>query len=138
MSDSGPESNDVLKESVHDFCLALSGRNLSRLENTFAENASLHWGPYNFTGRGAIISWAKELYELFPFMSIQHKSIQVHNGLVKQELVIAFLTADKQRGWLPCTAEYSFDEDRIRDLKVTLLNGYLAVSRNDVVGAKSR
>jgi len=101
------------------------------------DNATLSWGPYSFDSRDAIRRWTEELYELFPFMSIQNKSLNVTESTVKQELVIAFLTSEKQRGWLPCVAEYSFEKSRINRLAVKLLNGYLAVSRSDVVGIKA-
>ena len=137
MSTQSQRPEDYQKSRVLDFCQALAGRNLDRVFSLMADNATLTWGPYSFNNGDAIIRWAEELYELFPFMSIQNKSLTVSESTVKQELVIAFLTSEKQRGWLPCVAEYSFEKGRINRLAVTLLNGYLAVSRSDVVGIKA-
>ena len=128
---------DLQKSRVIDFCQALAGRNLERVFSLMTDSATLSWGPYGFNDRKAIIRWAGELYELFPFMSIQSKSLNVNGPTVRQELVIAFLTSEKQRGWLPCVAEYGFEKGRICSLSITLLNGYLAVNRSDVVGIRA-
>lgn len=132
MSGSGYISEAEIKERVHSFCQALSGRNLERLRTLLANQASLSWGPYNFEGKESILTWAKELYNLFPFMAFKEKTLEVHGPTAKHEFLIAFLASQGQKGWLPCESTYDFKDGQIRQLKVKLLHGFLAVNRDDI------
>lgn len=136
MSSSGLMSEAVIKERVHSFCQALAGRNLDRIQSLLADQATLSWGPYDFEGKESILTWAKELSELFPFMAFKEKALEVHGATAKHEFMIAFLTPDGQRGWLPCIGTYDFKDGRIQRVKVSLLHGFLAVSRDDVERVK--
>lgn len=134
MSTEGSEAET--KRCIHSFCQALATRNLNRVQSLLAGKASLFWGPYGFDGGESISAWAKELFELFPFLSFKEKSLQVQGNVAKHELMIAFLTQDGQKGWLPCVADYEFEDGKIRQLKVSLLHGFLAVDREDVERVK--
>jgi hypothetical protein len=100
------------------------------------EEPSLSWGPYNFLGVEDILTWAAELFELFPFMSFKEKSLEVNESSAKHEFMIAFLTTQGRQGWLPCDAEYTFRDDKISQLKIKLLHGFLAVSQDEVERVK--
>ncbi|MEM2094383.1 MAG: nuclear transport factor 2 family protein [Candidatus Bathyarchaeia archaeon] len=121
-----------IRERVYSFCQALAGRNFERLRGLLAENASLSWGPYRFDGKESILTWAKELFELFPFMAFKEKAFEVQGTTAKHEFMIAFITTDGQRGWLPCEGIYDFEDGLINRLRVKLLHGFLAVSRDDI------
>lgn len=132
MSRLGHTSEAEIKERVHGFCQALSGRNLEKLRTLLADQASLSWGPYHFEGQESILTWAKELYDLFPFMAFKEKTLEVDGATAKHEFLIAFLTSQGQKGWLPCESTYDFKDGQIRQLKVKLLHGFLAVNRDDI------
>jgi hypothetical protein len=125
-----------LKERVHSFCQALTIRNIENLRSLFADQAILSWGPYKFVGIESILSWASELWELFPFISFKEKSIEDNESTAKHEFMIAFITQEGRKGWLPCESVYRFDGDRITQLDVKLLHGFVAVSRDDVERVK--
>jgi hypothetical protein len=120
------------KERVHSLCQALARRDLEKLRGLLTEKAVLSWGPYNFGGRENVLNWAGELFELFPFMSFKEKTLEVHGATAKHEFMIAFLTPNGQKGWLPCEGTYDFEDGLIDRLKVKLLHGFLAVSRDDI------
>lgn len=134
MSDTGYETE--MKELVYSFCQALSSRNLEKLESLLANQASLSWGPYKFVGKDSILNWAKELYDLFPFMAFKEKALEVHGLSAKHEFMIAFLTSRGRKGWLPCEGTYNFLNNQIINLNVKLLHGFLTVSRDDVEKVK--
>jgi hypothetical protein len=136
VSDSEILSETSIREGVHDFYQALTGKNLDRLRILLSEKASLSWGPYDFVGKESILSWAGELFELFPFMTFKEKSLEVKGSSVKHEFLIAFMTSQGQKGWLPCESTYEFNGDKISQVKVNLLHGFLAVDRDDVERVK--
>ncbi len=132
MSGSEYLSETAIRERVYSFCQALSMRNLEKLESLLTHEASLSWGPYDFDGKESILTWAGELHELFPFMSFKQKSLEVRGPSVKHEFLIAFMTSQGQKGWLPCKSTYEFKGDLIDRVNVNLLHGFLAISRDDV------
>ena len=136
MSGSKQTTETRMRETIHSFCYALSNRNSERLKGILADEAVLSWGPYDFEGKEKILTWAKELFELFPFMAFKEKSFEAHGSEVKHEFMIAFLTPDGQKGWLPCIATYGFEDGHIQRLRVSLLHGFLAVNRDDVERVK--
>ena len=121
-----------VKELVYSFCQALTIRNLDKINGLFTQDSCLSWGPYVFEGREKIVGWASELFELFPFMSIKEKTLKVDGASAKHEFLIAFLTTQGRKGWIPCEADYSFKGDKINGLKVRLLHGFLAISKEEV------
>jgi hypothetical protein len=132
MSDSKVLSESLIKEHVHNFCNALVGRNLEKLGSLLQDDAVLFWGPYVFKGKERILTWAQELHDLFPFMTFKEKTLVVEGASAKHEFLIAFIASQEQKGWLPCEGMYEFQKDRIRQLKIKVLHGFLAVNRNDV------
>lgn len=132
MSGSEYLSETAIRECVHSFCQALSVRNLDKLKSLLTDKASISWGPYNFDGKKSILTWAGELYELFPFMDFKEKILEVHGPSVKHDFLIAFMTSQGQKGWLPCESTYEFKGDLIDRVKIKLLHGFLAISRDDV------
>ena len=136
MSDSEHLSEAATRERVHSFCQALTGKNVDKLKSLLSNEASLSWGPYDFEGKESIQTWAGELFELFPFMTFKEKNLEVQGSSVKHEFLIAFMTSSGQKGWLPCESTYEFNEYKISQVKVNLLHGFLAVSREDVERVK--
>lgn len=132
MGSSKPNPNERVRESIQSFCQALSGRDFNGLQSLLADDATLNWGPYTFRGKEQVLKWAKDLFELFPFMSLQEKSLTVQGDSAKHDFIMAFLTSDRQRGGLPCTAEYDFEDGYIRKITVNLLNGFLFINRSDL------
>ena len=132
MNDSEAVSETLIKEHVHNFCNALTGRSLETLGTLLLDDAVLCWGPYVFTGKERILTWAQELYDLFPFMTFKEKALVVEGSSAKHEFLIAFIASQEQKGWLPCEGIYEFQNDRIRQLKIRVLHGFLAVNRDDV------
>jgi hypothetical protein len=124
------------RERVHSFCQALTGKTLDTLSTLLSDEASLSWGPYDFEGKDNILAWAGELFELFPFMTFKEKNLAVQGPSVKHEFLIAFMTSQGQKGWLPCESTYEFKGGLIDRVKVNLLHGFLAVSRDDVERVK--
>jgi hypothetical protein len=129
-------SEATTRELVHGFYQTLTGKNLDKLISLLSDEASLSWGPYDFKGKESILTWAGELFELFPFMTFKEKSLEVQGSLVKHEFLIAFMTSQGQKGWLPCEGTYEFDGDKFSRVKVNLLHGFLAVNRDDVERVK--
>jgi hypothetical protein len=136
MSSSETISEIKIKEKIHSFCQALSMKNLDKLGNLLDDHATLNWGPYKFNGKDKILTWAGELHELFPFMSFKEKSLEVSGTSAKHEFMIAFMTPQGQKGWLPCEGSYEFKGNRILNVNVNLLHGFLAVSREDIERVK--
>jgi hypothetical protein len=136
VSDSNYLSEAATREHVHSFCQALTGKNLDKLRSLLSDEASLSWGLYDFEGKESILTWAGELFELFPFMTFKEKSLEVQGSSVKHEFLIAFMTSQGQKGWLPCESTYEFNGDKIRQVKVNLLHGFLAVNRDDIERVK--
>ena len=132
MSGSEHLSEGATRERVRSFCQALTGKNLDKLRNLLSDEASLSWGPYDFEGKESILTWAGELFELFPFMTFKEKTLEAQGPSVKHEFLIAFMTSQGQKGWLPCESTYEFKGDLIDRVKVNLLHGFLAISRDDV------
>lgn len=132
MSGSEHLSEGATRERVRSFCQALTGKNLDKLRNLLSDEASLSWGPYDFEGKESILTWAEELFELFPFMTFKEKTLEAQGPSVKHEFLIAFMTSQGQKGWLPCKSTYEFKGDLIDRVKVNLLHGFLAISRDDV------
>jgi hypothetical protein len=129
-------SEGATRERVHSFCQALTGKNLEKLRSLLSDQASLSWGPYDFEGNESILAWAGELFELFPFMTFKEKALVVQGPSVNHEFLIAFMTSQGQKGWLPCESTYEFKGKLIDRVKVNLLHGFLAVSRDDVERVK--
>jgi hypothetical protein len=129
-------SEAVVRERVHSFCQALTGKNQDILRNLLSDEASLSWGPYDFDGKESILTWAGELFELFPFMTFKEKGLEVQGSSVKHEFLISFMTSSGQKGWLPCESTYEFNGDKISQVKVNLLHGFLAVNRDDIERVK--
>ena len=125
-------SETVIRERVYGFCQALSVRNLEKLESLLTDEATISWGPYDFEGKEGILTWAGELHDLFPFMAFKEKSLVVQGPSVKHEFLIAFMTSQGQKGWLPCNSTYEFKGGLIDRANVNLLHGFLAISRDDV------
>ena len=132
MSGSEYLSETVIRERVYGFCQALSVRNLEKLESLLTDEATISWGPYDFEGKEDILTWAGELHDLFPFMAFKEKSLEVQGPSVKHEFLIAFMTSQGQKGWLPCNSTYEFKGGLIDRANVNLLHGFLAISRDDV------
>ena len=121
-----------VKKLVYSFCQALSMKNTGKLNDLLTENSSLSWGPYDFDGKEKILEWAIELFELFPFMSFKEKSLEVTNSIARHEFMIAFLTTEGRKGWIPCEADYTIKDDHITQIKVKLLHGFLSISKDEV------
>jgi len=124
------------KELVYGFFQALTLKNLDKIQSSFSDEASLSWGPYDFVGKESILTWASELFELFPFISFKEKKLEVHESTAKHEFMIAFLTSQGRRGWLPCEATYTFKDGQIHQMKIKLLHGFLAVNRDEIEKVK--
>jgi hypothetical protein len=129
-------SDSELKEKVYSFCQALSMGNFEKIDDLFTENSTLFWGPYSFVGIENIRNWAKELRELFPFISFKEKSINVDGSIINHDFMIAFLTTRGRKGWLPCESKYKFVDNKICELKINLLHGFLTVSKDEVEKVK--
>ncbi len=136
MSDPEHLSERATRERVHSFCQALTGKNLDTLSTLLSDEASLSWGPYDFEGNESILAWAGELFELFPFMTFKEKTLEVQGPSVKHEFLIAFMTSSGQKGWLPCESTYEFNGDKISQVKVNLLHGFLTINRDDIERVK--
>jgi hypothetical protein len=121
---------------VYNFLNALASRDAERLQPLLSEDAALYWGPYRFEGRDRILTWARELFDLFPFMVFKEKGMEIHGQTAKHEFLIAFLTPDGRRGWLPCIGLYEFKGDLISRLKIILQHGFLTVSRREIERVK--
>ena len=124
------------REKVYRFYEALAMKNIGTIEDLFTNESRLFWGPYEFIGKEAIVDWALGLFELFPFMSFKEKNLSINGSEAKHEFMIAFLTSQGRKGWLPCEAEYVFNNDDIKQLKFKLLHGFLAVSKDEVERVK--
>jgi len=124
------------KELVYGFFQALTLKNRDKIKSSFSDEASLSWGPYDFVGKESILTWANELFELFPFISFKEKKLEAHESTAKHEFMIAFLTSQGKRGWLPCEATYIFKDGQIHQVKIKLLHGFLAVSRDEIERVK--
>lgn len=120
------------KELVYGFFQALTLKNLDKIRSLFSDEASLSWGPYDFVGKDNVLTWASELFELFPFISFKEKKLEVHESTVEHEFMIAFLTAKGRKGWLPCESTYTFKDHKINQAKIKLLHGFLAVGRDEI------
>ena len=132
MSSSEILSEIKIKEIIHSFCQALTVKNQTKLESLLEDQVILNWGPYEFNGKDHILKWANELHELFPFMAFKEKSLKVTETSAKHEFMIAFMTPQGQKGWLPCEGSYEFKGNRITNINVNLLHGFLAVNREDI------
>lgn len=125
-----------MKEAVYKFCQALATKNIDVINDLMKDDSSIYWGPYNFVGVAEIQNWVTELFDLFPFMSFKEKSITVNDTSIVHEFMIAFLTTQGRKGWLPCVAEYTFVDEKISQLRIKLLHGFLAVSQDEVERVK--
>ena len=124
------------RETIYRFYEALAMKNTDRISEIFEDDSMLYWGPYEFKGREEILNWSHELFELFPFISFKEKTLEISGEKAKHEFMIAFLTAQGRKGWLPCIADYDFDNDMIKLLKIQLLHGFLAVDKDEVERVK--
>jgi hypothetical protein len=129
-------SETGIKQVVYGFYQALSLKNLDNIKSLLSDEATLSWGPYDFVGKESILAWANEFFELFPFISIKEKKLEVNESTAKHEFMIAFLTAQGRKGWLPCESTYTIKDGKIHQLKVKLLHGFLAVSKDEVEKVK--
>ena len=129
-------SETEIRESVYGFCQALTLKNWDKIRSLLSDQASLSWGPYGFEGTEKILNWAEELFELFPFLSFKEKKLQVYGSAAQHEFMIAFLTAQGRKGWLPCEATYKFKDGKIHQVNIKLLHGFLAVSRDEIERVK--
>jgi len=129
-------SETEIRESVYGFYQALTLRNLDKIQSILSDQALLSWGPYDFEGKEKILKWAEELLELFPFLSFKEKNLEVDGSEAKHEFMIAFLTAKGRKGWLPCEATYTFKDGKIHQVKIKLLHGFLAVSKDEIERVK--
>ncbi|NHJ31508.1 MAG: nuclear transport factor 2 family protein [Asgard group archaeon] len=120
------------KGIIYQFYEALTMKNLDKISELITDDSILLWGPYEFSGKDKILSWATELFELFPFISFKEKSIIVNDTTAKHEFMIAFLTSQGRKGWLPCESEYIFSSNKILQIKINLLHGFLAVTPDEV------
>ena len=111
-------------------------RNLDVLKSILSDDAILSWGPYDFEGVESILTWAGELHDLFPFMAFKEKSLDIKGSTAEHGFMIAFMTSQGRKGWLPCEGTYKFIKDRISRVNVNLLHGFLAVSRDDIERVK--
>lgn len=124
------------REAIYRFYESLAMKNTERISEIFAEDSTLYWGPYEFKGREAILNWSHELFELFPFISFKEKTLDIDGAKAKHEFMIAFLTPQGRKGWLPCIADYDFEDGSIKLLKIQLLHGFLAVDKDEVERVK--
>ena len=129
-------SETGVREVVYGFYQALTLKNLDEIRRLFSDGASLSWGPYDFVGKERIMTWASEFFELFPFISFKEKKLEVSGDSVKHEFMIAFLTAQGRKGWLPCESIYTIRDGKINQVNVKLLHGFLAVSSDEVEKVK--
>ena len=125
-----------LKERVYSFCQALTIKNIENLQTLLTDQVTLSWGPYKFMGKENVLNWVKELWELFPFMTFQEKSLVVNESMAIHEFVIAFMTPEGRKGWLPCEGLYKFKDNKIIQLDVKLQHGYVAVNRDEIERVK--
>ena len=128
----GSKLEERYKTQIYSFLTALSGKDWEKLQSFLSDNTTLSWGPYTFDGREQILTWAKELLELFPTMGFQEKALEVRGTTAKHEFIIVFITSDGQKGFLPCIGNYNFKDDIINNLKISLLPGVLAVDGKDM------
>jgi len=125
-----------IKKLVYSFCEALTLKNIDNIERILTEQATLSWGPYKFVGKKNVLNWAKELWELFPFMAFKEKSLEIHESGAKHEFMIAFITPEGRKGWLPCIGVYKFMDGQVIQLDISLLHGFVAVDRDDIERVK--
>jgi hypothetical protein len=125
-----------LRKYIYSFCQALTSKNIDVLQSLLTYDTIFSWGPYRFEGKDSILNWAKELWELFPVMAFQEKSLEVYESNAKHEFVIAFTTPEGRKGWLPCIGVYKFKDNKITQLDVKLLHGYVAVNRDEIERVK--
>lgn len=131
-----PSKEKDYRGTVYMFYEALAMKNIDRIEHLFSSDASVFWGPYKFTGTEKINEWVIGLFELFPFMSFKEKSWTKEGEKAQHEFMIAFLTPQGRKGWLPCEAEYEFESGAIKAIKIKLLHGFLAVNKDEVERVK--
>jgi hypothetical protein len=129
-------SESEIRASVYGFCQALSARNLEKIRSMLAEEALVSWGPYSFEGKENILTWASELHELFPFMTFKENTLEVRGLSAKHDFMIAFLTAQSQKGWLPIHGTYTFKDDKIIRFDAELLHGFLSIKSADIERVK--
>ena len=129
-------SGTGVKEVVYGFYQALTLKNLDEVGRLFSDEASLSWGPYDFVGKQRILTWASEFFELFPFISFKEKKFEASGDTANHEFMIAFLTAQGRKGWLPCESTYKIVDGKIHEVEFKLLHGFLAVSSEEVEKVK--
>ncbi len=129
-------ANQNLALRVYSFYQVLSSKKIDNIQILFNDQAILSWGPYKFVGKENISKWVKELWELFPVLTIQEKSMEVLGSTIKHEFVISFTTSEGRKGWLPCIGLFKFRDGEIIQLDINLKHGYMAVNRDEIERVK--
>lgn len=125
------------RTQINEFLTSLTGKNWGKIQSILSSDAVISWGPYTFNGREEIITWAKELLELFPILIFQEKSLEVHGTNARIEFVITFTTPSEQKGFLPCVITYSFKDNIINNLNFGLMPGILVIEKKAIEKGKS-
>lgn len=124
-----PSSDKNLKATIFDFCQALSRNDLKTPLKFCTGDITLFWGPYEFIGRERVKRWIVELKELFPTLAYKEKSLKIQGNIARQKIIFTFIMAAGHEGWLPCTADYEFDDGLIKRINFQVSNGVLKFIR---------
>ena len=129
-------TNQNLTLRVYSFYQILVNKKIDNIQILFKDQAVLSWGPYKFVGKDNISKWVKELWALFPTLTIQEKSLEIYGLTIKHEFIISFTTAEGRIGWLPCVGLFKFQDNEIIQLDINLKHGYMAVNRDEIERVK--
>ena len=122
------EVNSVLENVYSD----LSKGKIDRMLGFFVENVVLEWGPFSFRGREGVRKWGGELRQMFTQLAFKLNEPSIQGNTATQSLSINITAPNGRRGLIRATADYEFEEKKIKHIKINILEGILVVRKQEL------
>jgi hypothetical protein len=123
---------EELKDSIRILYEAIAKGDINSLLSLFEEEAKMIWGGFVFKGKERIGEWAKELRRMFVELRYIETRLETKESLADHIFTIAVTTEEGRSGMLRCRAIYEFNNDKIHELHISVLDGILVLDQEDL------
>ena len=117
---------------VCDLYDALMKDDIGRMLSLLTENAILEWGPFTFEGKERIKQWGTELRQMFIDLSFGLNQLTIKNNVASHNLLMSVTVPGGRRGLMKAMGNYKFKNRKIQNINITILEGILLVSKEEL------
>lgn len=117
---------------VYDLYDALMKDDIGRMLNLLAENVILEWGSFTFKGKESVKQWGTELRRMFIDLKFGLNQLTIKNNVASHNLIMSVTVPGGRRGIMKAIGNYKFKNRKIQSINITILEGILLVTKEEL------